>query len=121
MEYYQLSSQEQLKKIQSSPVDKQLVLYECDMLQEPPADISDILIAQHGAELIPVVLEKMKATKDEGSQEILIHILEEMAKKGYLRGRQDVADQVRATISAMKLAIIKREAQEKLSTIESNL
>lgn len=91
------------------------------MLQEPPADISDILIAQHGAELIPVVLEKMKATKDEGSQEILIHILEEMAKKGYLRGRQDVADQVRATISAMKLAIIKREAQEKLSTIESNL
>ena len=118
--FYDLSPQQQKTKVRASPVKEQLTLYLCEMYQEPPTDYASD-VAEGGEGIIPVVLDQLKAESGETRQDLLIHIFEELALKGHLRGRRDVADQLQQLVSAMKDDDIRRRSQRRLNVIENNL
>jgi hypothetical protein len=119
-DFYDLSFQQQETKLRASPVKEQLTLYECEMFREPPTDFASD-IAEGGERIIPVVLDQLRAESSETRQDLLIHILEELALKGHLRGRRDVADQLHQLVFAMKDDDIKRRSHRRLNVIENNL
>lgn len=118
--FYDLSPQERELKIRTSAIEEQLALYECGMYQEPPTDFAAD-VAKGGEGIVPIILDKLKTETSETRQDHLIHILEELALKGHLVGRQDVIEQLRSVIPAMKDDYIRKAAQKKLSVIENNL
>ncbi|SRR6266404_1979671 len=118
-QFYDLSSEQREKKLRASPVKEQLTLYECGMYQEPPTDYAGDL-AEGGETIIPAVLDQLKAERSETRQDHLIHIFEELALKGHLHGRRDVADQLQQFVSAMKDDDIKRKSEGRLKVIENN-
>ncbi len=115
-----MSFTERAGKIRTSPVEQQLDLYKCGMYTHPPDDYAGE-IADGGEKNISAVLGRLKSEESETHQDDLIHIFEEMAKKGHLRGRQDVAAQVSVVISKMKLDEIKARAQPRLNIIKANV
>ncbi len=115
-----LSFQARAERIRAAPIEEQLDLYKCGMYTHPPDDYAGE-IARGGAKNIPVVLERLKAEESETHQNDLIHVFEEMAKEGHLKGRRDIADQIKGIISAMKFNEIKAEARKRLETVEAHL
>ena len=118
-QFYDLSAQQREAKLRASPIKEQLTFYECGMYQEPPTDYASD-VADGGERIIPVVLDQLKAESSETGQDLLIHIFEELALNGHLRGRRDVADQVQQLVSAMKDDASKRSSQRRLNVIENN-
>jgi hypothetical protein len=74
-------------------------------------------IAEAGEKAIPVLLDRLKAEKDESTQADMIYIFELMADKGHLRGRLDVIEQIKHVIGSMRYSITKTEAQKTLDNI----
>jgi hypothetical protein len=119
-DFYNLTPQQRKDKVRASPVEKQLNLYWCGMYQEPPTDFAEV-IATGGIEIIPFLLGTLKEEKSETRQDLIIHIFEVMAIKGYLRGRPEVITQLNQIVSAMKISDIKKTSQQRLKAIESTL
>lgn len=118
--FYDLSPQQREAKVRASPVEKQLDLYWCGMFQEPPTDFADD-IADGGAKIIPFLLERLKVEESETDQDLIIHIFERLAIKGHLRGREDVAVQLRQVVSTMKNESIRSESQQRLQVVEGSV
>jgi hypothetical protein len=119
--FYELSDEQRKERVRTASLEKQIDLYKCGMYQEPPADYASE-IADGGEKVIPYLLERIKAEQSETFQDAgLLHIFEESAKKGYLRGRRDVIEQLRPIVSAITNDEIKRSAQQRLNFIERNL
>ena len=95
-------------------------MYLCAMKQEPPDLELAYEIADRGEVAIPLLIERLKTTKDEMDQEDLIRVFEVMSGKGYLRGRTDVVSAISDVVDDMKLAPIKEDSQESLKKIRIN-
>jgi hypothetical protein len=90
------------------------------MRSEPPdLDLADV-IADRGEEAIPLLMNRLKTSKDEMDQENLIRVFEVMSEKGYLRGRTDVVSAINDAVDQMKFAPIKEDSQELLKKIRIN-
>lgn len=63
----------------------------------------------------------MRNEKDEWMQNAIIDIFRVMSNDGYLRGKTEDVQQIRDTVSRMKTSRIKKEAEESLKEIESNV
>ena len=70
---------------------------------------------------IPTLLEILQSEEDEWMQLAFIDIFRVMANQGDLRGRQDVADEIRQVVNQMKSYRTKEEAQQSLDEIEKAL
>lgn len=119
-EFYALSPPDRTAKIRSSPVDEQLDLYHCGMMQEPPADFSEV-VAERGEQVLPALLDKLASAEGESFKDDLIHVLEVMAKEGKLRQRRDVVERVREVVSKMKFEQFKASAEKRLANIEAGV
>lgn len=119
-EFYDLAPKQREEKVRTSSGEEQLELYLCGMYQEPPTDFSSI-IADKGEEVIPFLLERLKTEKSETRQDLFIRIFEGLAIKKRLHGRQDVFDELKRIVSAMKSEEIKRTSEQRLKFIEDNI
>jgi hypothetical protein len=70
---------------------------------------------------VPPILEKLQTEASETRKDLLLHIFERTAEKGYLRGNHRVLEQLRSIVNAMKDERIKRAAQQKLKAIEEKM
>jgi len=95
-------------------------MYLCAMRGEPPDLDLAYVIADRGEAAIPLLMDKLKITKDEMDQEDLIRVFEVMSEKGYLRGRTDVVSAISDVVDQMKIAPIKEDSQELLKKIRIN-
>ncbi len=118
--FYDLSPEQRKMRIRASTTEEQLVLYECGMYQEPPTDFAPD-VAEGGENIISGVLDRLRVETSDTRQDHLIHIFEELARKGHLRGRREVADQLRQVASKMKDVDVKSASQQRLRVIENNL
>ena len=101
-------------------LDKQLELYRCGMNRRPPDTSLPLLIAERGEGVIPTLLDKLEAEKDELFQYGIIDIFEVMSVKGYLRDRRDVVDRIRRVVAKMRISTFREMAEKDLSKIEQN-
>jgi hypothetical protein len=99
------------------PVEEQLEIYICSWFGEPTGSGLADPIADQGERVIPLVVERLKRERREYSQKAIIYLLREMASRGYLRGRQDVLDEIRRTVSSMKHEYTRQSSQEWLNEI----
>jgi hypothetical protein len=118
--FYDLSPRQRVERIRTSTVENQLVLYECGMYQEPPTDFAGV-VADGGVKIVPIVFDQLSGERSETRQDQLIHVFEELAVKGHLRGKRDVADQIGKVVSAMKDDDLKRTSEQRLGVINENL
>ena len=95
-------------------------MYLCAMRGEPPDLDLAYVIADRGEAAIPLLMDKLKITKDEMDQEDLIRVFEVMSEKGYLHERTDVVSAMSDVVDQMKLAPIKEDSQELLKKIRTN-
>ena len=119
-EFFALPSDERVKIFAAYPLERQLVLYRCGMYRHPRAFYLSPTIADKGEEIIPDLLEKLHAEKDENFQYALIDIFEVMSIKGRLRNKPEVVEQIKAVVERMKSSSIKERALESLAEIEEN-
>jgi hypothetical protein len=118
--FYELSPEQRQAKLRASQITEQVTLYECGMYQEPPTDYA-VDVAEGGEKIIPPLLDRLKTESSETREDFLIHIFEELALKGHLRGRRDVADRLERAVSGMKDNDIKRRSQQRVKVIQDNL
>src|SRR6266436_7541271 len=105
-EFYDININQRDAKIRSSSAEIAVDLYICGMHQEPPTDFAGI-IAERGTEVIPILLEDMNTTNDEGRQDLVLHIFERLAEKGELRGNHKAVEELRQIVGRMKIEQIK--------------
>src|SRR6266404_5728469 len=115
-----LSPNERQVESRKQPTDKQIDMYLCAMRGEPPDLDLAYVIADRGEAAIPLLMDKLKITKDEMDQEDLIRVFEVMSEKGYLRERTDVVSAISDVVDQMKIAPIKEDSQELLKKIRIN-
>ena len=119
-EFYNLSPQQRETEFQTFPIETQIDLYICGMKREPPDMWLAFKIAEGGEKTIPYLIEKLKTTKKDYELDNIIMVFEIMSEGGRLRGRQDVVEQIKQAISAMKNGTRKTLSQERLDKIEKN-
>lgn len=101
-------------------IERQLDIYPCGRSERPPDRSLAYIIAERGDEAIPFIVARLKSEQDEGNQDNLISILEVMSYDGHLRGKQDVIEQIRQIISAMRFDAVRERSLERLRRIEIN-
>ena len=98
-----LSLSERKVESRKQPTEKQIEMYLCAMRGKPPdLDLADV-IADRGEAAIPLLMNRLKTSKDEMDQEDLIRVFEVMSDKGYLRGRTNVVSAISDVVDQMKL------------------
>jgi hypothetical protein len=120
-EFFVKSIEEQDALFRTLPLNKQLDLYRCGMTRRPPAIGLAHEIAKGGEKIIPELTMALQSEKDEWMQSALIEIFRVMSVKGDLRARESTVDEIRTTVSRMKVPAIKKEAQASLNEIEANV
>lgn len=119
-EFFQKSIEEQDALFRTLPLDKQLEIFRCGMNRRPPEIALAHEIAKGGEEIIPDLTAALRNEKDEWMQRGIIEIFRLMSIKGYLRGKGSTVQEIRETVSRMKVSRIKKEAEESLKDIETN-
>lgn len=115
-----LSPSRRTEEAQNYSIDKQIDMHLCAMRQEPPDLELAYNIADRGEEAVPVLLLKLRGTKNEIDQEHLIYALEVMSDKGHLRGRKDVISVISDVVETMKVVPVKEDSLERLKRIQVN-
>lgn len=112
---------EQWEKVFSTfPLDRQLEIYRCGMKKRPPTIGLSYFIAKAGAKVVPDLIGELKKEQDEWMQLALIDIFRILFQDGHLKGRTEVMQQLKETVSKMKIERIKKEATASLDEIEKN-
>jgi hypothetical protein len=119
-DFLALSASRRAEEARNYPIDKQIDMHLCAMRQEPPDLELAYQIADRGGEAIPLLVLKLKNTKNEVDQEHLIYVFEVISDKGHLRGRKDVIATISDVVDAMKIAPVKEDSQESLKKIRIN-
>src|ERR1700686_4190477 len=101
-EFYDLTPQDQEVEFRVFSVEKQLEVYRCEMRRKPPNLGRAYDIASRGVEVIPILLERLKAEEDEHFDNDLIYIFRIMSRDGYLEGRKDVVDEIKNVVSRIR-------------------
>lgn len=70
--------------------------------------------------VIPRLLEKLEAEKDELFQYAIIDVFTMMSVKSHLRAREDVINRIRQVVVKMKISTFREMAQRDLNEIEKN-
>jgi len=100
------------------PLDEQVEIYICAWYSEPaPRYLADV-IADRGEAALPVLRKRLNEEPKEYSQKAIVYAFSVMGSKGYLRGRRDLLDEIRAKVSSMKDEHTRRSSQEFLDEIE---
>jgi len=120
-DFYNLPASQREKDFQNYPIVKQLDIYRCAMEKKPPESGWAYDIAKGGDKIVTVLVEQLRAEKDEHMQYHLINVFEIMSEKGYLKGRQDVVDQIRVKVSHISNSLVKTDAEKSLDKIEKNV
>ena len=120
-EFYDLPAAQREKDFPAYSVGKQLDIYRCAMQKKPPESGWAHDIAKGGDKIVPVLLERLNAEKNEHMQNHLIYVFEIMSENGYLKGKQEVVDQIRVRVSQISNSLIKADAEESLNRIEKNI
>jgi hypothetical protein len=118
--FFSQPSSVQEKQFRTYDLEKQLDFYRCGMRRRPPESSLSILIAERGAPVVPVLLQKLEAEKDELFQYAIIDIFEVMSVKGQLRGRKDVVARIKQVVANMKFSTFREMAKRDLEEIEKN-
>ena len=109
------------KLFQTYPLEAQLTIYRCGMNRVPPDTYLASYIADRGKEVIPILLERLKAEPDEFSQHAIINIFEMLAVKGHMQNRTDVAEEIRRVVNRMKIDLYRKMAARSLEKIENDI
>jgi hypothetical protein len=120
-DFFELSPENQDQRIRDYRVEAQLDIYHCAMLRPPPEIRFVSKIADEGEKAIPVMVERLKAEKDESRQRDWILIFHIMAGKGSLRGKQEVIVLLRQVVSSMKHEGMKESSRRMLEDIEKGV
>jgi hypothetical protein len=91
------------------------------MDRHPPELSLAYVIASGGEKTIPILLTKLHKERDEWMQNAFIYVFLIMSRHGDLRGRHDVADQLKQIVSHMRTPQIREEAQEAITEIDNNV
>ena len=119
-QFFALNLEQRHRDFRSYPIDKQLDVYLCAIKVEPPDESFANDIADRGTEAIPFVVAKLKSAKSEVEQESLIHVLEVLSDRGYLRNRKDVVAEISNVIDSMRISQIRESSLESLKKIQIN-
>ncbi len=112
----------QVEVFRTFPVEKQLHVYTCDYRYSHPSNASlATALAERGENIVPILIDRLRQEDDERNLEPIIHILELMYKRGYLRDREDVVNFIRNAVSNMKRPAVKEVNQEMLRSIERQI
>ena len=117
--FYSLPGSERERQFPGYPLDQQLEIYHCGMQYRPPKITWAWDIADRGEKIIPELLRRMKSEESQATQAELIFIFRVMSRRGYLRERHDVVDEIREVVSHMGRN--RTWAQESLDEIEDNM
>ncbi len=117
-DFFQLSSSEREIRFRQYPLEKQVDLYLCGMNREPPESGYAAYIAEGGEQVIPYLLNRLKAEPLEITKTRILDIFTVLAVKGSLRGRQDVIDELERVVSHIKFAPVKSKAERYMDTIK---
>jgi hypothetical protein len=117
-DFFQLSSNERELRFRQYPLEKQVDLYLCGMNQEPPESGYAAYIAEGGEQVIPYLLNRLKAEPLEITKARILDIFTVLAVKGNLRGRQDVIDELDRVVADIKFAPVKSKAERYMDTIK---
>lgn len=120
-DFFAQSIEQQETLFRTFPLDRQLEIYRCGMYRRPPEIGLAYDIAKGGEKIIPALTKALREEKDEWMQNAIIDIFRVMSKDGHLRGKMEVVQQIRDTVSRMKASRIKEEAEESLKEIETNV
>lgn len=118
--FFSLRASESEKLFRTYDLEKQLDLYRCGMKRRPPESSLSLLIAERGESVIPILLPRLEAEKDELFQYAIIDVFRVMSVKGYLRGREDVINRIRQVVARMKISTFREMAENDFSDIEKN-
>ena len=119
-EFFAMSIEQQEAQFRTFNLERQLKTFRCGMERRPPEIGLAYDIAKGGEKIVPALTEALVNEKDEWMQNAIIDIFRVMSNDGYLRGKMEVVQQIRDTVSRMKISRIKKEAEESLNEIERN-
>lgn len=115
--FFSMSSDERDKVFPTYSLEDQLVIYRCGMNRRPPDTYLAGYIADQGEPAIPALLTKLEQDSDELTQYAIVEVFEQMAAKGYLRGRVDVIKRIRTVVNRMHTPAFKDMASKSLERI----
>jgi hypothetical protein len=116
--YESLTDEQQEDQFPTYPLEKQLEVYHCGMQYRPPIRIWAWEISKRGEQIIPDLVQRLKAEPDQARQADLIYIFLALSQQGYLYNRDDVVEVVREKVSHMGRS--RGRAQDSLDEIEKN-
>ena len=118
--FLNLPREQRHAEFRSYEIEKQLDVYLCTMKAElPEVGLADE-VANRGEAVIGPVIAKLKSVPSETDKYLMIHLLEVMSERGYLRGKKDVIAQISDVVDAMKMDSIKQRSAESLKKIQQN-
>jgi hypothetical protein len=118
--FLNLPREERHAEFRTYEIEKQLDVYLCTMKAElPDVGLADE-VANRGEAVIGPIVAKLKSVSSETDKYEMIHLLEVMSERGYLRGKKDVIAQISDVIDAMKTDSIKHRSAESLKKIQLN-
>lgn len=121
-EFYSRPATQRVELFKQYRVEKQYEIYKCGTTQRHPPDMGlAIYIADGGQKNISFLLKKLGEEDDEAVQRHVIAVFELMADRGYLRGRNDVANAIESVVAKMKIPFLKEVSQESLNKISNSL
>lgn len=116
--YNDLAPGQQRAEFLSYDREKQVDVYLCGMRTEPPDYEAAHYLAGEGTTVIPILLQRLKKDTNDFHRDALVHVFLIMAVNGELKGRQDVADELRLRIQEMKDETWRATSQSDLAVIE---
>jgi hypothetical protein len=120
-EFFDLPVEQQAAEFQKYTSERQVDIYLCGASMEP-ADLSPAsYIVAKGEKNIPFLLQRLKMERYENDKVKILYLFELLASRGYVKGRQDVFNQLEETVSAMKIGTFKAQGEEELKEIKKNL
>jgi hypothetical protein len=101
-------------------IEKQLDVYLCTSKSElPDVGLADE-VANRGEVAMGPIIAKLESVQSEADKYEMIHLLEVMSERGYLRGKKEVIAQISDVIDEMKLDPIKQRSVASLKKIQLN-
>lgn len=118
---FYLPQQQQEEAFKQFPLEKQVDIYTYAMYVEPPLTRYATYLGSNGKKVLPFLLKKLEAEKDDTGKAHLIYAFKEIHARHYsLRNEHETLETLRRSISTMKDEYRKNQCIEYLKTIEAS-
>ena len=102
-------------------IEEQVAICICGMYREPPAMHLAYALADAGDKVVPLLIERLKAQKEEAGQRNIIYILKILFQEGQIGSKEDGIKEIERVVAVMKDEVIRNRSQAMLEEIEGTV